>query len=356
MKKIILTGGGTAGHVTPNLALLPYLKEQGFEVMYIGSKKGIERELAANAGIRYRAVSSGKLRRYFDLKNFTDIFRILKGTVQAIFIIKKENPDVIFSKGGFVTVPVAVGAFVNKVPFVAHESDLTPGLANKLAAPFAQTVCTTFPEAVKYVKGNKGVHTGTPIRQELFKGNREKGLKFCGFKDDKPVLLVMGGSLGSVVINNAVNDVINELTIKYNVVHIRGKGNLDAGLNDINGYCQFEYINKELRDIFAAADIVLSRAGSNAISEFLALGKPMLLVPLSKKASRGDQILNANSFKEQGFAEVIEEEELDGKLLVETVDKLYNNKDKYINAMHSSVGANGVEAVMREINKVIKEK
>ena len=353
-KKIILTGGGTAGHVTPNLALLPRLRAEGFDIVYIGSRTGIEKELIGGAGIDYRAVSSGKLRRYFDLKNVTDIFRVIAGIFQAAAIIAKEKPDVIFSKGGFVAVPVAIGAFLNRVPFVAHESDMTPGLANKLAMPFAKKVCTTFPEAVKYVKGGKGVHTGTPIREELFKGDAEKGREFCGFSGDKPVLLIMGGSLGSVVINNAVKEVIAELTAKFDIAHIRGKGNLDSTLDGVKGYKQFEYVNKELRDLFAAADIVLSRAGANAISEFLALNKPMLLIPLSKKASRGDQILNADSFKAQGFAEVIYEENLNGKLLVNTVDMLYNNKEKYISAMRASAGADGVSAVMREINNALK--
>ncbi len=354
-KKIILTGGGTAGHVTPNLALLPRLKAKGFEVVYIGSKTGIEKELVTAAGVEYKAISSGKLRRYFDMKNFTDIFRVIKGTFQATVIVAKEKPDVIFSKGGFVAVPVAVGAFLNRVPFVAHESDMTPGLANKLAMPFAKKVCTTFPEAVGYIKGGKGVHTGTPIRPELFRGDRQKGLAFCGFDGTKPVLLIMGGSLGSVVLNNAVKVVIKELSTKFDIVHLRGKGNLDDELNGIKAYRQFEYINKELRDIMAAADVVLSRSGSNAISEFLALNKPMLLVPLSKKASRGDQILNANSFKSQGFAEVIEEENLTGELLVKKVNMLYNNRQRYISAMKNSAGVDGAAAVMREIENALKK-
>ncbi|MBQ9518895.1 MAG: undecaprenyldiphospho-muramoylpentapeptide beta-N-acetylglucosaminyltransferase [Firmicutes bacterium] len=353
-KKIILTGGGTAGHVTPNLALLPRLRAEGFDIVYIGSKEGIEKELICGAGVDYRAISSGKLRRYFDLKNVTDIFRVIAGIFQATAIIAKEKPDVIFSKGGFVAVPVAVGAFLNRAPFVAHESDMTPGLANRLAAPFAKKVCTTFPEAVKCVKGGKGVHTGTPIHEELFKGDADKGKKLCGFEGKKPVLLIMGGSLGSVVINNAVKEVISELTAKFDIAHIRGKGNLDSSLDGVKGYKQFEYVNKELRDLFAAADIVLSRAGANAISEFLALNKPMLLIPLSKKASRGDQILNADSFKAQGFAEVIEEEALDGNKLVNTVEMLYNNREKYISAMRASAGADGVGAVMREIKSALK--
>lgn len=354
-KTIILTGGGTAGHVTPNLALLPYLKKDGYKIVYIGSKNGMEKDLIENAGIEYHGISSGKLRRYFDTKNFSDVFRVVKGIGEATAIIRKLKPSVIFSKGGFVAVPVAVGAFLNGVPFIAHESDMTPGLANKLAIPFAKIVCTTFPETAKNIKNGKGVYTGTPIRDELFtSGDKEKGLKFCGFTDNKPVLLIMGGSQGSVAINNAVSEIIDGLTAKYNVVHLRGKGNLDKELDNISGYRQFEYVNKELKHIFALADMVLSRAGSNAICEFLALNKPMLLIPLSLRASRGDQILNAKSFKAQGFARVIDEDNLTGELLANEIDLLYNNRDEYVGKMQKAGGSDGVKNVMEIINSITK--
>ena len=306
MKKIVLTGGGTAGHVTPNIALIPYLKKEGYDVYYIGSKGGMEEELIKKCDIPYYGVSSGKLRRYFDKKNFSDIFKVLKGIMQAKHIIRKIKPDVVFSKGGFVAVPVVVGAALNKVNVVCHESDITPGLANKLAMPFAKAVCTTFPEAVKHIKDNKGIYTGTPIRDMLFTGKKEKGLEMCGFSGNKPVILIMGGSQGSVKVNNSVRELLSKLLPKYDIVHLCGKGNLDESLSDKEGYKQFEYISDELPDLFAMADMVISRAGSNAICEFLALHKPMLLIPLGKNASRGDQILNAESFKKQGFAEVID--------------------------------------------------
>jgi UDP-N-acetylglucosamine--N-acetylmuramyl-(pentapeptide) pyrophosphoryl-undecaprenol N-acetylglucosamine transferase len=354
-KKIILTGGGTAGHVTPNIALLPELKACGYEVVYIGSRDGMEKGLIEACGVDYRGISSGKLRRYIDMKNLTDIFRVIKGIGEATSIIRKEKPDIIFSKGGFVSVPVAVGGFLNRVPVVAHESDITPGLANKLATPFADKVCVTFPEALKYVKGGKGVLTGTPIRKELFEGKRELGLRLCGFDGTKPVILVMGGSLGSVKINNALREILPTLTEDFDIVHLCGKGNLDTSIANPH-YKQFEYINEELKDIFASADMVVSRAGSNAISEFLALKKPMLLIPLSKAASRGDQILNSASFSSHGFAAVMQEEELTAEALAKEIKMLYNDRTRYISAMEKSAQAKGVEAVMSVIAECTRHK
>lgn len=354
MKKIVLTGGGTAGHVTPNIALIPHLQKAGYEVYYIGSKGGMEEELIKKCGIPYYGVSSGKLRRYFDKKNFSDIFKVLKGIMQAKHIIKKIKPDVVFSKGGFVAVPVVVGAAMNKVNVVCHESDITPGLANKLAMPFAKAVCTTFPEACKHIKDNKGIHTGTPIRDMLFSGNKENGLNLCDFSGNKPVILIMGGSQGSVKVNNSVRELLTKLLPKYDIVHLCGKGNLDNRLNNVEGYKQFEYISDELPDLFAMSDMVVSRAGSNAICEFLALHKPMLLIPLGKNASRGDQILNAESFKKQGFAEVIDEEKMTKGSLFDTINRVYESRNTYIDAMKNSQSSDGIKAVMEIIKAATK--
>lgn len=354
MKKIVLTGGGTAGHVTPNIALIPHLKEQGYEIYYIGSKGGMEEELIKKCGVTYYGISSGKLRRYFDTKNFSDVFKVCKGILQAKHIIHKIKPDVVFSKGGFVAVPVVIGAALNKVNVVCHESDITPGLANKLAMPFAKAVCTTFPEAVKHIKDNKGIYTGTPIRDTLFTGKREEGLKICDFSGNKPVMLVMGGSQGSVKVNNSIRELLNKLLPKYDIIHLCGKGNIDETLKDRAGYKQFEYISDELTHIFAASDFVVSRAGSNAICEFLALHKPMLLIPLGKNASRGDQILNAESFKKQGFAQVLDEEKMTKGSLFDAINQVYNNRETYINNMKSSQASNGIKSVMEIIKAATK--
>lgn len=345
MKKIILTGGGTAGHVTPNIALIPELQKRGYEIHYIGSKDGIEKKLMADFDIPYYGISSGKLRRYFDVKNFTDPVRILKGYAEAAKLIKKIEPDVIFSKGGFVTVPVVLAARRKKVPCVLHESDLSPGLANKLCIPSATAICANFPETLSHLPEEKAHLTGSPIRRELFSGNRLKGLDFCGFNTGKPVILVIGGSLGSVCVNEAVRGILPQLLEKFQIIHLCGKGKLDEELQGTEGYVQFEYIQKELCDLLDAADLVISRAGANAICELLALHKPNILIPLSLNASRGDQILNAESFEKQGFSFVIREEDLTGEKLLDAVNEVYGKKNTYINAMAESNQHNAVTLV-----------
>ncbi len=354
MKRIVLTGGGTAGHVTPNLALLPRLKELGYDIHYIGSYDGIERKLVEQYHIPYYGISSGKLRRYFDWKNFSDPFKVLKGYRQARALLKKLHPDVVFSKGGFVSVPVVMAAKHRKIPAIIHESDITPGLANKLAIPNAWKVCCNFPETLKYLPAEKAVLTGSPIRKELLSGNRLHGLTYCHFKPDKPVILVIGGSSGSQFINEIVRGILPELLEKYQVLHLCGKGNLDNSLNNTAGYAQFEYANQELSDLFAAADIVISRAGANAICELLALRKPNILIPLSANASRGDQILNAHSFERQGYSIVIEEEHLDSAVLSNAIHNLFENRSQYVKAMAESQQLNSVETVAQLIEQAAK--
>lgn len=349
MKTIVLTGGGTAGHVTPNLALIPVLLKEGWDIKYIGTKNGIEKELIEKENIDYYSVSSGKLRRYLSRENLTDIFKVIKGIKEATRLIRRIKPDLVFSKGGFVAVPVVLGAKLNGVPIIVHESDITPGLANKIAIPFAKNVCTTFPETVGYIKGGKGINTGTPIRSQLFKGERQKGLEICGFSGKKPVIMMMGGSLGAVKINNCLRGALNVLLKEFDLVHICGKGNVDNSLINTQGYKQFEYVSHELPHIFAAADIVVSRAGSNSISEFLALKKPSLLIPLSARASRGDQILNAKSFEKQGFAMVLDEDKMSEKTLTSAIYTLYKNRYTYVEKMNKSGQTDGVEAVMQLI-------
>lgn len=345
MKKIILTGGGTAGHVTPNIALLPTLKERGYEIHYIGSKDGIEKKLIEALEIPYYPISSGKLRRYFDWKNFTDPFRVLKGFSDAKKIIKKIQPDVIFSKGGFVTVPVVKAAKQCHVPAIIHESDMTPGLANKLCIKSAYKVCCNFPETVSYLPEGKAVLSGSPIREELFKGSRQKGLQFCGFSTERPVLLIIGGSLGSKAINQAVRDLLPELLKTWQIIHLCGKDNLDETLTNCSGYKQYEYIQAELPDLFAASDIVISRAGANAICELLALKKPAILIPLSAAASRGDQILNAKSFEKQGFSYLLEEESVTGESLLKAINTVYTHRSSYVDAMAKSQTSDAIKII-----------
>ena len=336
MKKIVMTGGGTAGHVTPNLALAPLLQKNGYEISYIGSYTGIEKKLVEKAGISYYGISSGKLRRYHDWKNFTDPFRVIKGFSEANQLLKHIKPDVVFSKGGFVSVPVVMAAARLHIPAIIHESDMTPGLANKLAIPFATKVCCNFPETMKYLPADKAVHSGSPIRQELFQGDRNRGLEFTGFNAGKPVILIMGGSIGSRFINNAVWEALDTLLEDFQIVHLVGKGNINNDLTAKTGYQQYEFINEQLNDIFAITDLMISRAGANSISEILALKIPNILIPLSASASRGDQLLNAESYEKQGFSTVLQEETLTSQLLIDSVRDVYSNRDAIKEKMASS--------------------
>lgn len=351
MKHIVLTGGGTAGHVTPNIALIPRLRELGYKISYIGSYDGIEKKLIEELEIPYYGISSGKLRRYFDVKNFTDPFRVLKGFREARKLMKQLNPDVVFSKGGFVTVPVVLAAKRCKVPAIIHESDMTPGLANKLCISSASKVCCNFPETVSCLPQGKAVLTGTPIRQELLSGDRLQALEFTGLSAGKPTILIIGGSLGSVAVNHAVRAILPELLKTFQIIHLCGKGKIDDSLCNTEGYVQYEYIEKELADLFALADVVISRAGANAICELCALKKPMLLIPLSANASRGDQILNARSFEKLGYSMVLEEEELNNQVLLDTIRKLYENRQSFIDAMAQGGSTDSIGKILQLIQE-----
>lgn len=352
MKKIVMTGGGTAGHVTPNIALFESLQKDGYEIHYIGSYEGIEKGLIEDKKIPYYGISSGKFRRYRSWKNLTDPFRVLHGFFQARRLLGRIRPNVVFSKGGFVSVPVVMAAKTRHIPVIIHESDLTPGLANKLAMPSATKVCCNFPETLPYLPKENAVLTGSPIRQELLHGNKQAAKDFCGFTSDLPILMVMGGSIGSVYINNAIRGCIDTLLTKYQIIHLCGKGNIDESLKDKKGYAQFEYISENLPDLFAAADLVVARAGANSICELLALHKPNILIPLSRNASRGDQILNANSFAKQGFSVVLEEEEVTSESLMATIDDVMAHRSKYIDAMQNSGQMNAIETIMGLIEEV----
>lgn len=355
IKKIVMTGGGTAGHVTPNIALMPALRDAGYEITYIGSYDGMEKELIEAQKIPYIGIASGKLRRYFDWKNFSDPFKVLKGYGQAISTLKKIKPDVVFSKGGFVSVPVVLAAKHCHIPAIIHESDITPGLANRIAIRGAKKVCCNFPETLKYLPAEKAVLTGSPIRRELFSGNAEAALHYCGFPDhNKPVLLIVGGSSGSRVINEAVRKVLPELLEQFYIIHLCGKGNLDEQLKSLIGYAQFEYASAELTDMFALADMAISRAGANSICELLALHKPNILIPLSAAASRGDQILNAKSFAKQGFSYILEEEDLTDQSLLCAVREVYQNRSLYIKAMSENGQMDSIGTIIDLIEKEAK--
>ena len=354
MKKIALTGGGTAGHITPNLALIPELKKRGFDIIYIGSNNGMEKEIVERRNIPFFGITADKLRRYIDFKNFLMPANVVKGIGEAIKILKDNKVNVIFSKGGFVSVPVVIAAARLRIPVISHEADFTPGLANKIATPLSKKVCCNFEETLKML-GKKGVFTGCPIRKELLSGNKKRGVEFLGFNNDKPILFVTGGSLGSKYINDLIRNNIDEILKDFNVVHSCGKGKLDNKIN-LDGYRQFELLTTELPDVFAATDLVVSRAGANVIFELLALKKPNLLIPLSTKASRGDQILNANSFMRKKYSVVLLEEDQDAhpELFFKKLNELKNRKDEIITNMKNSTEINAINHICDLIEEFIK--
>lgn len=330
LQTIVLTGGGSAGHVTPNLALSPLLRAAGYELAYIGSHTGIEKGLLEPL-MPYYAISTGKLRRYFNAKNLTDPFRVVKGYFDALAVLRKLRPAALFSKGGYVAVPVVMAAKALKIPVIIHESDLSPGLATRLCAPYASVVCVTFPKTARKFKN--AVVTGSAIRRELFTGQAEHAYSMFRLPTGKPLLLIMGGSLGSKALNEAVRGALPALLQNYSVVHLCGKGNLSAEKRA--GYVQLEYADAELPHLLAAAALVVSRAGSNCINEFLALRLPMLLVPLSAKFSRGDQLENAEEFRLAGYADVLTEEKLTPETLVEAVSETFARRQELAGRMLS---------------------
>ncbi len=352
-KTIVFTGGGTAGHVMPNLALAPRLLERGWVLHYLGSATGPERGLAEATHIPFHSLSTGKLRRYFSMRNFTDPLRVVKGALDAFRLLGKIKPDLVFSKGGFVSVPVVYAAALRGIPVVLHESDLTPGLANRLSLPFCSRICASFPETLAHLPQRKAVLTGTPIRAELFHGNRDEGLKTLGFTGDKPLLLVMGGSMGSKAVNEALRSNLEWMLPLMNVVHLCGKGLLDENFEGRAGYRQFEFLGAGLADVLTAADRVVSRAGANSLFELLALRKPMLLIPLPANASRGDQILNAQSFARRGLAHVLLQEDLTSVTLRAALELLEREQDDLVANMHASDLAQGTTNVLAVIDGAV---
>ncbi len=351
---IVFTGGGTVGHVSVNLALITHFVSKGWDVHYIGNKNGLEYKMVENIDkLTFHSISTGKLRRYFDLKNFTDPFRVLKGIVQSKKIINKIKPDIFFSKGGFVSFPVVVAAKLGKVKVILHESDLTPGLANKMLLPFCDSILSTFKDTEKYIHGNKVSFIGAIVRENITVGNKTKGQNICGFKNKRPILLIMGGSLGAQSINAAIRNNLNQLLRFFNIIHICGMNNVDVKSN-FEGYKQYEFVKDELPDILAACDMVISRAGSNAIFEFLQLEKPMLLIPLPKTKSRGDQFYNAEYFKSKGYCDILYEDRLDSDDFINKVLDIYSKSHEYEDHMKNQTEIGSIKDIISVIYNMTK--
>lgn len=355
MKKIAFTGGGTIGHVAVNLALIPEAQKRDIETIYIGSKNGIEKEMITDSAkdTKYIPISSGKLRRYLSFENLKDVFKVLKGVLDARKVLKKEKPDLVFSKGGFVSVPVIIAAKSLKIPSIVHESDVTPGLANKISMKFANKMYTTFEETLKYVPKEKSDYIGAIIREDLREGSKEEGYQLTGFNDQLPVLLIMGGSLGSKALNKAIRDNLDYLTKKYQIIHLTGKGHVDQNIKNAN-YVQYEFVSNELMHFYAITDTVISRAGANAIYEFATLKLPMLLIPLGLDQSRGDQIDNAKIFEKNGYAKVSQEKDVNQSNLISQLDKLENEREDIIDKMSHFKESYTKETLFNKIESDIK--
>ena len=356
MKHVLFTGGGSAGHVTPNLALMERLTRAGWGVSYIGSYRGIERSLVEAAGVPYTSIATGKLRRYWSPKNLIDPFLIVWGCFQALIICRRRCPDVVFSKGGFVAVPVVIAAWLCRIPVVCHESDVTPGLATRLCAPIANVVCINFEETAHFVNPRKILLTGTPLRRALTDGDRARGLAWLGFSPELPVLLVFCGSLGAARINDVVRQSLPKLMTQMQVVHVVGEGRLSDRHQDIEGYLQVEFIGAEFGDVLMSADVVVSRAGANSLYELIALRRPHLLIPLPLTASRGDQIQNARAFQKAGMSRMLAQEDLSPDTLIGAIERVMAERVDIVTAQKKFDVRDSATMILSTIGELANEK
>jgi UDP-N-acetylglucosamine--N-acetylmuramyl-(pentapeptide) pyrophosphoryl-undecaprenol N-acetylglucosamine transferase len=357
-RTVVLTGGGTAGHVTPNLALLPALRAAGFHIEYVGAKAGIERELVTAEGLPYHSVETGKLRRYASWQNWIDPLRVVQGVGQAYRILNRVRPDVVFSKGGYVAVPVVLGAWLHRIPVVVHESDRSPGLANRIAFPFCARICTSFEESAARLRASmpararRIVCTGSPVRRALLAGDRARAERRFGLDPSRSLVLVFGGSLGARAINAVVGEFARALPSDLQLIHVCGKGNLDPQLANLAHYHAFEYLQQDFADALARADAVVSRAGANSLSELLALRKPAVLIPLPSDRSRGDQIENAQYYTERGYGLLLPQAELNRERLEESIRSLLNGAALFRQRMETDTPGDAAAAIVAQLDQV----
>lgn len=348
-KHVVFTGGGTAGHVIPSIPVIERVLEDGLHVSYIGSKSGLEERLVQGLNIGYYGITTGKLRRYLSRDNVVDAFRVFIGIYQSFWLIRKLKPVVVFSKGGYVAFPVVFAAWLNRVPIVAHESDLTPGLANRLSMPFVETLCQTFADS--NLKGKRILVTGTAVRPALRNGDAGRGRDWLNAPADARILVIVGGSLGAEAINAVVRQTLPELTADYFVVHVCGEGKVDDQLDRPN-YQQYEYISESWGDVLACADLVISRSGANTLYELLALRKLNILIPLSARASRGDQIENAQWSERHGWSFVVPEEMLTRDSLIQALQFIERDREYWRNNLETFEVRDSVTLIYNELGRV----
>ncbi len=346
MATLILTGGGTAGHCTPNVALLPYLKNDFTNIYYIGSENGIEKNIIANTNIPYYDIPTVKFNRSLTIKNFTIPYKLVRGINKAGEIIDKLKPDVVFSKGGYVSVPTIIAAYKRKIPVITHESDLTMGLANRFTARYCSKILTAFPETAENIKNAE--YCGLPLRKNLYSpADKKELLSYFGFSGIKPILLITGGSQGAKIINDCVRKALPNLLNKFDIIHICGKGNLSKE-KPLKGYFEVEYMNK-IENAFKIASVCVSRAGANTLFELLSLKLPCLLIPLSSSASRGDQIDNAEYFYKKGMVNVLPQKTMTVESLTQSIFTTYNNRINIIINIEKSP----IKDCSRKISRII---
>lgn len=343
--RVVITGGGSAGHIVPAVQVINALKEKdpNLELLWIGSRIGMEKDLVPKYGIQFQAVLTGKIRRYFSFSNITDFLRIPFGVIQAGKILASFKPQVVFSKGGFASIPTVIAAWMQNIPILSHESDIVPGLANKKLAWFTTKIALSFPDRRNYFEKDKTFVSGFPIRQDIFNGDKERAIRFCNFTNpNQPILFITAGGQGSVRINNAIVPILPELVQKFNIVHQCGQFQYEELLPQVQQYVDqgvykiFPYIHNEMPDILKAADVIVSRAGST-IFELAALHKRMLLIPLEESANN-HQHENAVFFAEAGLAKVLVEKNLEPHILYKNVlDIFYELKEEDIEAASQKV-------------------
>lgn len=342
MYKIVLTGGGTAGHIMPNLALLPALNKYFDCIHYIGSNNGMEKRLVSKKDIYFHTTDVVKMDRIHKLKNLKIPFVMIKAVKQAKVLLQRIEPNAIFSKGGYVSLPTCFAAWQLKIPIIIHESDMTLGMANKIVAKFASKIITSFEET------KDGIFIGNPVREEIFQGKKSRAIENYHLSRDLPFLLIVGGSSGSTAINDAVYDALANLTTRYTIIHLSGtKG--DFSITRPN-YIQLDYAH-DINDLYALANVVVSRGGANSLSELSALGKKTLVIPLPKGNSRGDQVENAISYQKRGHCLMLEQKNLNANTLFDAINTLHSTSSP-----NTTKGQKGInDRIVQEILDTIKE-
>jgi UDP-N-acetylglucosamine--N-acetylmuramyl-(pentapeptide) pyrophosphoryl-undecaprenol N-acetylglucosamine transferase len=358
---VVFTGGGTGGHVFPGLAVVEeLLRRWDGKAVWIGSSNGIENHILKNAGFPFYGIAAGKLRRYFSFRNCTDVFRVILGWFQALHILKRLSPVLVFSKGGYVSVPVVYAARCLGIPVITHESDYDPGLATRMNSLVAGRILVAYQDTVGYFPDSRKTRvtvTGNPVRRAVLEGDGLRGKALIGVSPETSVVLFLGGSLGAEQINDLVDEIIKDLSQRVFVVHQTGDASEAAGHGNNNNYLRKSFFGQEYPDILAAADLVVCRAGAGTLWEAAVLGRPAVLIPLGRDGSRGDQLRNAELFHKIGGMTVLSPEQQNPADLLRVIYSLLDDQDRRDSisaALCDMVGGNAAETITGIIEDVIE--